>query len=77
MGTGAVLTYPNHPIPMWNPIHQLLYNQSQLVTQLQLTNNNMQTQMLDTQDDVANVASQAMSAVVQTFLMNMPALTGH
>jgi len=44
--------------------------------QLQSTNNDLQTQMLDAPENVANVASQAMSAVAQTFLMNMSAQTG-
>ena len=44
-------------------LHELFHNQSQLVAQLQVTNNNLQTQMLDALDDVANAASQAASAV--------------
>ena len=42
---------------------ELFHNQSQLVTQLQVTNNDLQTQMLDAPDNVANMASQAASAV--------------
>ena len=40
------------------------------------TNNNLQTQMLDAPDDVANAASQAVLALAQTFLMNVPTQTG-
>ena len=55
---------------------ELFYNQSQLVTQLQAANSNLQTQMLDALDDVANVASQAELAVAQTILTNVQALAG-
>ena len=52
------LLRPNGPF-----LHQHFHNQSQLVMQLQETNNDLQTWMLDAPDDVANVASQAMLAV--------------
>src|SRR5882724_1965681 len=39
------------------------HNQFQLVAQLQVTNNDLQTQVMDSPDDVANVASQTASAV--------------
>src|SRR5882724_2559800 len=47
---------PNGPF-----LHKLFHNQSQLVAQLPTANNNLQTQMLDAPDNVANVASQAIS----------------
>src|SRR5882724_11626413 len=62
---------PNGPF-----LHELFHNQSQLVTQLQVANNNLQTWMLDTPDDVANAASQAASAVAWMILTNVQALTG-
>ena len=46
-------------------LHKLFHNQPQLVAQLQAANNNLQTWMLDTLDDVANTASQATSAVAR------------
>jgi len=55
---------------------ELFHNQSQLVAQLQAANNNLQTRVIDTPDDVANVASKATSAVAQTILTNMQAPTG-
>src|SRR5882724_12372108 len=54
---------PNGPF-----LRELFHNQSQLVTQLQAANNDLETQVMDALDDVANVASQAMSAVAQTVL---------
>ena len=50
---------------------ELFHNQSQLVAQLQATNNDLQTQMLDAPDDIANVASQAASAITQMILTNV------
>jgi len=47
-----------------------------LVAQLQVINNDLQTQMLDTLDDVANAASQAASAMAQVILTNVQAPTG-
>jgi len=47
-----------------------------LVAQLQAANNDLQTQMLDALDNVANVASQAALAVAQTILTNVMVLTG-
>ena len=44
--------------------------------QLQSTHNDLQTWMLDTPDNVANVASQAVLAVAQTFLTNVLTQTG-
>ena len=41
---------------------ELFHNQSQLVTQLQAANNDLQTQVMDAPDDVVNMASQAASA---------------
>ena len=52
-------------------LHELFHNQSQLVTQLQVTNNNLQIQMLDAPYDIANAASQAASAVAQMILTNI------
>jgi len=49
---------PNGPF-----LPEIFHNQSQLVAQLQATNNDLQIQMLDAPDDVANVASQAALAV--------------
>src|SRR5882724_11472853 len=57
-------------------LHELFHNQSQLVTQLQVANNDLQTQVMDAPDDIANAASQAMSAVAQMILTNMQAPTG-
>ena len=62
---------PNGPF-----LHELFHNQSQLVTQLQAAINDLQTQMLDTPDNVANVASQAALAVAWTILTNVQAPTG-
>ena len=44
-------------------LHELFHNQSQLVMQLQVANNDLQTQVMDAPDDIANVASQAALAV--------------
>jgi len=55
---------------------ELFHNQSQLVAQLQAANNDLQTQMLDAPDDVANAASQAMLAVARMILTNIQVLTG-
>ena len=44
-------------------LHEFFHNQSQLVTQLQAANNDLQTQVMDAPDDIANVASQAALAV--------------
>src|SRR5882724_8162602 len=54
----------------------LFHNQSQLVAQLQVTNNDLQTQMLDAPDDVANAPSQAALAVAQMILTNIQAPAG-
>jgi len=62
---------PNGPF-----LRELFHNQSQLVMQLQAANNDLQTRVMDTSDDIANVASQAASAVAQTILTNMQAPTG-
>ena len=62
---------PNGPF-----LHELFHNQLQLVTQLQVANNDLQTRVMDTPDDVANAASQAMSAVARTILTNAQAHTG-
>jgi len=62
---------PNGPF-----LHKLFHNQSQLVAQLQAANNDLQTQMLDAPDNVANAASQAASAVAWMILTNVQALTG-
>jgi|SRR5882724_10235877 len=62
---------PNGPF-----LHKLFHNQSQLVAQLQAANNNLQTRVMDTLDDVANAASQATSAVAQTILTNTHVPTG-
>jgi len=57
-------------------LHEIFHNQSQLVMQLQVTNNNLQTWMLDALDDVANVASQAALAVAQMILTNIQTPAG-
>src|SRR5882724_2572340 len=62
---------PNSPF-----LCELFHNQSQLVAQLQVTNNNLQTWMLDALDDIANVASQAVSAVAQMILTNIQVPAG-
>jgi len=62
---------PNSPF-----LCELFHNQSQLVAQLQVANNDLQTQVMDALDDVANVASQAALAVAQTILTNAHAHTG-
>src|SRR5882724_2882916 len=62
---------PNGPF-----LCELFHNQSQLVTQLQAANNNFQTQMLDTPDDIVNMASQAALAVAQMILTNIQVPTG-
>src|SRR5882724_529823 len=62
---------PNGPF-----LCKLFHNQSQLVIQLQPANNDLQTQMLDTPEDVANAASQAMSAVAWMILTNVQVLMG-
>jgi len=58
---------PNGPF-----LHELFHNQSQLVQQLQDTNNTLKTQVMDAQDDVSNTVTRAMLAVVQTIIMNIP-----
>src|SRR5882724_6279085 len=62
---------PNSPF-----LHELFHNQLQLVMQLQAANNKLQTRVMDTPDDVANVASQAVLAVAQTILTNTHVPTG-
>src|SRR5882724_5057850 len=62
---------PNGPF-----LCKIFHNQSQLVAQLQVTNNDLQTQMLDALDDVANTASQAASAVALMILTKVQAPTG-
>src|SRR5882724_1279570 len=57
---------PNGPF-----LCELLHNHSQLVAQLQTANNNLQTQMLDSPDDVANAASQAVLTVAWMILINV------
>ena len=44
--------------------------------QLQAANNDLQTQVMDALDDIANVASQATSPVAQTIFTNVQAPTG-
>jgi len=44
--------------------------------QLQVTNNDLQTQMMDPLDDVANAASQVALAVAQIVLTNIQSPTG-
>src|SRR5882724_8310278 len=60
---------PNGPF-----LHENFHNQSQLITQLQATNNDPQTQVVDTPDDIANVVSQAVSAVAHTILTSTQTL---
>ena len=62
---------PNSPF-----LCKIFHNQSQLVTQLQVANNNLQTWMLDAPDDVANAAWEAALAVAWTILTNVQAQTG-
>jgi len=62
---------PNSPF-----LCELFHNQSQLVAQLQVANNNLKTWMLDSLDNIANAASQAALAVAQMILTNVQALTG-
>src|SRR5882724_2372068 len=57
---------PNGPF-----LCELFHNQSQLVTQLQVANNDLQTRVMDAADNVANAASQAASAVACTILTSM------
>jgi len=47
-----------------------------LVAQLQAANNNLQTRTLDAPDNVANVTSQAVSAVAWMILTNVQMPTG-
>ena len=49
---------PNGPF-----LCELFHNQLQLVAQLQVTNNDLQTWVMDAPDDIANVASQVALAV--------------
>src|SRR5882724_4641734 len=78
-------TTMSHKLPdkYWNSLgpngsflHELFHNQSQLVTQLQATNNDLQTQVLDAPDNIANVASQAALAVAQMILTNVQVPVG-
>src|SRR5882724_10462674 len=62
---------PNSPF-----LHELFHNQWQLVVQLQVANNDLQTWVMDAPDDVANAASQAVLAVARTILTNVQAPTG-
>ena len=55
---------------------ELFHNQSQLVAQLQVANNDLQTRVMDAPDDIANVASQAASAVAHTILTSMQMSAG-
>jgi len=57
-------------------LHELFHKQPQLVTQLQASNNGLQTWMLDALDYIANTASQAAMAVAGTILTNIQVLTG-
>ena len=57
-------------------LHEFFHNQSQLVTQLQAANNDLQTRVMDAPDNVANMASQAASAVAHTILTSMQMLAG-
>src|SRR5882724_968077 len=57
-------------------LHKLFHNQLQLVAQLQVTNNDLQTQLMDAPDDIANTASQAVLAVAHTILTSTQTLAG-
>src|SRR5882724_8467693 len=57
-------------------LHELFHNQSQLVTQLQVAINDLQTRVMDAPDNIANAASQAALAVARTILTNMQAPAG-
>src|SRR5882724_6276112 len=52
-------------------LHKFFHNQSQLVAQLQVTNNDLQTRVMDAPDNVANTASQEALAVAHTILTSM------
>src|SRR5882724_4303934 len=60
---------PNGPF-----LCKCFHNQLQLVAQLQATNNDLQTRVMDAPDEVANAASQAASAVAYTILTSMQTL---
>src|SRR5882724_8229833 len=62
---------PNSPF-----LCELFHNQSQLVAQLQVTNNDLQTRVMDAPDDIDNVASQAALAVACTILTSMQTSAG-
>src|SRR5882724_4592156 len=49
-------------------LRELFHNQLQLVAQLQATNNDLQTRVMDAPDDIANAASQVALAVACTIL---------
>ena len=55
---------------------ELFHNQLQLVAQLQVTNNDLQTRVMDASDDIANVASQVASTVAHTILTSMQMSAG-
>src|SRR5882724_1354130 len=57
-------------------LHKIFHNQSQLVAQLQVTNNDLQTRVMDAPDNVANTASQAALAVAHTILTSMQMSAG-
>src|SRR5882724_4440337 len=58
---------PNGPF-----LHELFHNQLQLVAQLQVTNNGLQTQVMDAPDDIANAASQVALAVARFLFDSNP-----
>src|SRR5882724_5796343 len=62
---------PNSPF-----LCKLFHNQSQLVAQPQVTNNDLQTRVMDAPDDVANAASVAVLAVAHTILTSMQTSSG-
>src|SRR5882724_4381358 len=62
---------PNGPF-----LCKIFHNQSQLVTQLQATNNDLQTQVMDAPDNIANTASQAVLVVAHTILTSMQMSAG-
>jgi len=58
---------PNGPF-----LCELFHNQSQQLSQLQMTNNTLHIQTLEAQSDITDAATKATSAIAQAILTNMP-----
>ena len=58
---------PNGPF-----LCELFHNQSQQLTQLQMTKNALHNQTLEAQSDIMDAATKAASAIVQAILTNTP-----